>query len=535
MVKSAHGRMVRLAATIIATCIFHFCIAATVSAHAVLLSSIPATGEKLSKPPSKFVLNFSEPVTPVVVSLVDIEGNSHPVDVPVGQGQGIGIGVPQPLSEGRYSFSWRVISDDGHPVAGAVVFAVGDAAPGELVSMNPDAPWNCQVLTLVAKLFLYVGSFLGVGGLFFYKAVGRSDDRRMWILIFIFIASVSGVTALCLLGLEERGATSIMEIDAAAFMLACTSTFGRSVSILESALLLSLAAQFSRGRLSAYLATASFILLAAAFASSGHAASAEPRWLSSTAVAIHVLGVSFWLGALVPLSGLLKSGDASHAALRRFSRAIAFAIAMMLFSGAYLSWLQLGSFEALWTTEYGTIYAGKMALVLTALALGLLNRYVFTPRIISGDERATVRMRVSVFAEMGLMALVLAAVSLWRFTPPPRALDLAAPVQTQAHVHTVEAMADLEFNTTADLRMTANISLSDGEFAQLGAREVTVTFAASDGLVAPFKVRTTRFSENMWRIDQTPMPCNCDWKITVEALVSDFKMLGLEGDVKLRP
>ncbi|MEK1930639.1 MAG: copper resistance protein CopC, partial [Pararhizobium sp.] len=406
MVKTVHGRMMRLAVTIIATCIFHICIAAVASAHAVLLSSIPATGENLSKPPSNFVLNFSEPVTPVVISLVDVEGNSHPVDVPVGQRESIRIGIPQPLSEGRYSVSWRVISDDGHPVAGAVVFAVGDAAPGELVSMNPDASWNCQVLTLVAKLLLYVGSFLGVGGLFFYKAVGRSDDRRMWILISIFIASISGVAALCLLGLEELGATSILEVDAAAFMLGCTSTFGRSVAILESALLLSLAAHFSRGRLSAYLATASFILLAAAFASSGHAASAEPRWLSSTAVAIHILGISFWLGSLVPLLGLLKSDDAGHAALRRFSRSIAFAIAAMLFSGAYLSWLQLGSFEALWTTQYGNIYACKMALVLTALALGLLNRYVFTPPIISGNERATVRMRVSVIAEMTLMALV---------------------------------------------------------------------------------------------------------------------------------
>ena len=535
MTISPRGYAVRFAVLVVAAFTLLMCMAVAAAAHAVLLSSIPAAGQNLSVPPSGFSLYFSEAVTPVVVTLVDAAGSDHTISSSPNPSATVRIDTSSPFPDGRYALSWRVISDDGHPIAGAVVFSIGSVAPTDAPTFDAETSWNCQALTLATRFLTYIGCFFGVGGLFFYKVVCKDDQRRSWILTAILLGAVSAIASLCLLGMDELGLTSIAQLNASVFFLGCASSLGRAVAVLEIALMLGTAAYFVRGRLSTSLATVSFILLPLAFALSGHAATAQPRWLSSSAVYVHILGISFWIGSILPLCGLLRNPTANTASLQRFSSWIPLAIGAMLVSGAYLSLLQLGGFRVIWTTAYGKIYLAKIALVLAALALGSLNRLKFTPRVFEGSQRDAVVMKHSIAVETIVIALVLAVVSLWRFTPPPRTLALEAPIEVQTHIHTEQAMADVEFRTTSDLTTSSEIFLSDADFGPLGAREVTVTFVDSAGRIAPFKVAAAKKFANRWGIGPTPMPCNCDWNIRIEALVSEFKMLELEGSVKLRP
>src|SRR5262245_35113451 len=78
---------------------------------------------------------------------------------------------PPALRRGTHVLSWRVVSADGHPVGGSVVFSVGEAsaqpAPGALPAGDPlvrSALW-------AAKLFFYLALLGGIGGVF----------ARMWI------------------------------------------------------------------------------------------------------------------------------------------------------------------------------------------------------------------------------------------------------------------------------------------------------------------------------------------------------------------
>ena len=73
--------------------------------------------------PRTLRLSFNEPVSPLVVRLIGPAGESLPAAVKA-ENSTLTI-VPPELRRGSYVLSWRVISADGHPVGGAVLFSVG--------------------------------------------------------------------------------------------------------------------------------------------------------------------------------------------------------------------------------------------------------------------------------------------------------------------------------------------------------------------------------------------------------------------------
>uniref|UniRef100_Q07Q66 Putative copper export protein-like protein n=1 Tax=Rhodopseudomonas palustris (strain BisA53) TaxID=316055 RepID=Q07Q66_RHOP5 len=86
-----------------------------------------------------------------------------------------------------------------------------------------------------------------------------------------------------------------------------------------------------------------FGILAAgvALALSGHGNSAAPQWLTRPAVLVHIIAVTVWIGALVPLAAIMLRGPAPEDVLSRFSRSIPWAIAALVVSGAVLAVVQV--------------------------------------------------------------------------------------------------------------------------------------------------------------------------------------------------
>ncbi|MCG5482007.1 MAG: copper resistance protein CopC, partial [Ensifer alkalisoli] len=75
------------------------------------------------------------------------------------------MGAPTGLGRGTHVLSWRVISADGHPVGGSVVFSISeaDAAPPPIVD---EIDRTVRAGVLGSKVALYIGLFIGVGGVF---------------------------------------------------------------------------------------------------------------------------------------------------------------------------------------------------------------------------------------------------------------------------------------------------------------------------------------------------------------------------------
>src|SRR6185295_8916125 len=102
------------------------CIASAAWAHATLVSSEPADGSVLAQPPKMVQLHFNESIAPAVIGVIDAQGKARDVATRA-VGQSVLIVLPDDLPQGTQIISYRVVSQDGHPVAGSMVFSIGAA------------------------------------------------------------------------------------------------------------------------------------------------------------------------------------------------------------------------------------------------------------------------------------------------------------------------------------------------------------------------------------------------------------------------
>jgi methionine-rich copper-binding protein CopC len=96
----------------------------TANAHAHLQKSTPADNSVITTSPSNLVLNFSEAARLTTLSIQrgnETQQNLKPL--PTSAAQQISVPLP-PLTPGTYSVNWRVVSDDGHVMAGALHFTL---------------------------------------------------------------------------------------------------------------------------------------------------------------------------------------------------------------------------------------------------------------------------------------------------------------------------------------------------------------------------------------------------------------------------
>src|SRR5262249_54555922 len=126
-----------------------------------------------------------------------------------------------------------------------------------------------------------------------------------------------------------------------------------------------------------------FVGVGVALIPSGHASTAAPQLVSRAAVFVHAVSIAFWIGSLLPLYVVVRAsrahGSMANGVLERFSRAIAPVLALLLLSGLWLTVVQLGRIDALWTTPYGQVLAGKLVCVALLLGIGAVNRYRLVP------------------------------------------------------------------------------------------------------------------------------------------------------------
>jgi copper transport protein len=206
---------------------------------------------------------------------------------------------------------------------------------------------------------------------------------------------------------------------------------------------------------------------------------------------------------------------------------------VLVASGLLLAIVQVRQFDALWTTNYGVVLSGKLVAVCALLALAAMNRWL-TPRVTAGDAGSTRRLVRSIHAELAIMAVILGLVASWRFTPPPRSLLAAAAEPIHVHIHAEKAMADLKIGPDGADGRQMTISLLNGQFGPLPAKEVVLVFSKPDAGIEPLRLAATRVEEAIWHIDGVRLPVSGRWHVRVEILVSDFEKTTVEDEVELR-
>jgi copper transport protein len=502
--------------------------------HAGLLGSEPVNGAVVGQSPKTITLTFNEPVSPLRVRLVAPDGEAVDLQGVTAKDQSVTVAVPGTLSRGTHLLSWRVISADGHPVGGTVSFSVLEpsASPPMLPRAEADRP--LQIAIWLCKILLYCGLMFGVGGALYGAWIAKSQFSAVPQALISFALAGGTIAAVLSVGLQGADAMALPLSgirQTTIWLTGLQTSYGATAVIAIAAFTLA-SSRRRAGSPGRWRTTAAIVAAGAALAVSGHAASAEPQWLTRPAVFLHGVAVAFWAGAFMPLASALASAERRAAELARFSRAIPIALVLLIATGSALAIVQLRSVDALWTTSYGLILSAKLAAVALLLALGALNRYALTPPAIAGDTIAATRLRTSIKAELAIVVLIFGLVAGWRFTPPPRTLQLVAAAPVQVHIHTDRAMADLRFEPARAGSRSVAIALWDGNFAPLAAKEVTLQLASPDAGIEPLRLPAVWAGESSWRVDKLTIPLHGRWRITVEILIDDFSRTALTEDVE---
>jgi putative copper export protein len=156
---------------------------------------------------------------------------------------------------------------------------------------------------------------------------------------------------------------------------------------------------------------AGVILAATSFAWVGHTHAATNPPLPVALLAIHLLAVSFWVGALVPLLVVARGGDAPRmaAAAARFSGAALLVVAVLVAAGGVLLWSLLAQVADLWSTAYGRSVLIKLGMVAGLLLLAALNRWLLTPRLLTDSAPAMRLLRWSIHLEIWIACAIFIA------------------------------------------------------------------------------------------------------------------------------
>ncbi len=499
--------------------------------HASLVSAEPADGAVIARAPSRIVLTFNEPVSPLSVRLVNPVGETMTLEAAA---QGATITVPVAgLGEGTHALSYRVVSTDGHPVAGAVIFSVGRPTGGRpLVAQESDNVLRGLIVT--TKILIYLGLFIGIGGRGFAVFVAQAPLPR-FAEETITACLIGGIVAAILsIGLQGADALALpvsVLHHGDIWQAGLTTSYGTSAVIaLVSMLVLpapSVDPRFARGR-----AVAALLGAGLALAASGHAAAAPPQWLTRPSVFIHVICVACWIGSLVPLAMMLHARNGRDA-LMCFTRVIPYVLGLLIAAGIALAVVQIETIGALWSTAYGTIFILKMVAFAALLALAAYNRLVLTRRI---DAANVPRLfSVTIGAEILCVVTILALVALWRFTPPPRALAAESLTPVLVHMHGEKAMSDVVLDPARAGRVTATIAVQSGDFGPLEPKEVALGFANKAAKIEAFTRPAKKQADGRWRVDDVTLPVGGRWTVTTDILIDDFTKVTLDGEIDLRP
>jgi putative copper export protein len=189
-------------------------------------------------------------------------------------------------------------------------------------------------------------------------------------------------------------------------------------------------------------------MLVFAMSSTGHGGNEGSLTLPNLINILHITGACLWGGTVVVYVAVilprLRHGAAPAQTIAqtatRLSTLAGAALALVLATGVYNAWRQLGDWQALWTTEYGSVLLIKLAAVGVMMAIGAGNRFFIVPavetwaqRTADGGDTPVLRFLRVLRLDAAVFVFVLACAAVLGTQIPPAHLTGAEDEGTAAH------------------------------------------------------------------------------------------------------
>ncbi len=391
--------------------------AAGASAHANLLLSRPAAGAALAGAPAVVRLEFNDTVRPAGgIAVVRNGGGSVLAGVPrIAGGRRLVLPLREGLPDGDYTVRWRVISDDGHPIAGVFAFAVGSGRPPPTPTLaaggGPPARDVLRRWVFFSGALLAAG-LLGVRRLISGTARGSSEASVQWrpalaaetaLVSTLVAASLLAVTLACAHG-GGIGATRFDRVNTLAAVTAGLGAVAAATALAYPPLLV--------------VAEGAALVVLVVPALRGHALDpGHSRVLALGADLAHLAAAAAWLGGLlylavvVPAAGQQLEPSLRHTLqlgrARRISGVAVLAVLVLAASGLLRALGELSAVTQLWTTGYGRALLVKSGLLGALVAIGWQNRRSLRGHLVFGPLRRRAAAELLLFAGVIVAVAVL--------------------------------------------------------------------------------------------------------------------------------
>lgn len=480
------------------------------SAHAALLSTDPENGARLDSPIDYVTFTFDEPVRPRIFTLVDERGDRSEPEPEV---DGDDVIVPVDTDEGGwYALSWSVVSDDGHPISGAITFRVGEGAaeaPADLARSATDGAVSdsSDLLLSIGEGMALLGLMVAAGAAFLRSRVLAGDVQqvRRVALVAAGVGLLGAVVAVVASYVEDLvvwpGTASDFAIGAA------------------SVVVMGWAASRRDDQRMASMATIVGLLGLATVALGGHVAG-DGRAVTRIALVAHLLAATVWLGATPALAVALRSG-AGWDDVKRFSRSATVTTAVVAVGGALAAWMLADGVSSFTGTTWGRLLIAKVALVAAAVAIGGLNRRWVARR----EHQPRVRQLVSAEAAL-LVAILILTAALARSSP--NAEVSPDPGLQEVRIALGDVTAQVLVEEAKGSSREVHVSFLDESGRLANVQAATLELSSADSGIKEIPQELTKISNGHYVALTDDLRLPGEWTAHVTALVDRFD--SVEGE-----
>lgn len=279
------------------------------------------------------------------------------------------------------------------------------------------------------------------------------------------------------------------------------------------------------------------VVLAVTWSAGDHAATGLQPQVALPADVAHLVAMGLWLGGLAALLVALPRipGPELTAAAGRFSRIAAWSVLVLVITGSYQAWRQLGTWSAWLSTGYGRLLLVKVVLVgLLLLAAAWSRRWV---RRHGGEART---LRRSVLAEAALGVVVLAVTALLVEAEPGRTATAAPPGPVHREIAydtggpggkgTVDA--DLDPAVTGPNAIVLSIEDTTGALRDVPELHAKLTLPARG--LGPLEIPLRHTGTGRYTATAVQLPAAGSWQLALTVRTSDLDETTVATDVTIR-
>ena len=525
------------------------------SAHATLESSSPADGQSVLTSPSEIRITFSEAVTTISGGLSVLDADGKTVDVgnsEVVGGRTLVAPISETLSDGTYVATYRVLSADGHPVSGSLLFAVGAGALDRSAQPSSSGDRLWEIIGGISRFIMYLAALVAAGVAFFLAFIHDHAEDRWRIVPFVRIGSILALLSAIGIVMSQaalltgKGAGAVT--DSTVLRDVLNQNLGWSLALLMIGLAaVHLSTDIPKKVVSQSLAVYGGLAVTVSFAVWGHATELSPTAISLAADAIHATAAALWLGGLVGLVMVLsvrtpETVRATAGIIGRFSRMAFWSVIALTLAGLTLTITGSGaSLNSILTTTWGQLVLAKIGLTLIVVLIAAWNRRTLVPSLTSPTENTdelAVRWATllrTIRAEAVLLVAVLALTAIVVNVPPARTAVVAKTDRVDITQRVDTGNVQLSVDPAIVGPNTVAVRYTDGTGQPINvANSMSIEFSQPSAGLEPITRQVPASEAGVFVIQGNELSIPGTWTITIAVRTGDFTEQRTSFEVPVR-